>query len=319
MTEQVKSACCMLKRSRAIGTEERPSIIDQSIGKVSSKEGMIYIPGGEFLMGTEGRESFPGDGEGPVRTVKIKSFYIDPCTVTNAEFIDFVEDTNYVTEAEQYGWSFVFHSHVSRKVASLVKQVPEQAPWWYVVQGASWKHPEGPDSTIENRMDHPVVHVSWNDALNFCNWAGKRMPTEAEWEYAARGGLVQKKYPWGDKLKYKGKYQCNIWQGKFPIENTAKDGYKGTAPAKSYQPNGFGLYNVVGNVWEWCSDFFGTDHTSNSQQNPIGPSQGMEKVIKGGSYLCHRSYCNRYRVAARSSSTQNSSSGHVGFRCAADL
>lgn len=321
MTEKGSSACCVLKRSNcnaSISTVDPTPLTSYPSGKEHTKDGMICIPGGEFLMGTEDNESFPQDGEGPVRIVKVKTFFIDPCTVTNAEFAEFVNGANYITEAERYGWSFVFHSHVTKEVANQVKQVPQQAPWWLVVQGASWKQPEGPGSTIEDRMEHPVVHVSWNDANNYCKWAGKRLPTEAEWEYAARGGLEQKKYPWGNKLKHKGKYQCNIWQGKFPQENTAKDGYKGTAPAKSYQPNGFGLYNVVGNVWEWCSDFFGTDHSGNLLDNPTGPSTGTDKVIKGGSYLCHKSYCNRYRVAARSASTPDSSIGHLGFRCVSD-
>ncbi|MFD1706252.1 formylglycine-generating enzyme family protein [Siminovitchia sediminis] len=315
-----KSACCMLNRPRAVVTVENPAVPGYSSGKSADiDDGMLYIPGGEFLMGSEDDEGFPQDGEGPVRTVKVKSFYIDACTVTNEQFAEFVRETNYVTEAERYGWSYVFHLHVTKDVASQVKQVPKQAPWWFVVEGAYWEHPEGPGSTIKNRMDHPVVHVSWNDAVNYCQWAGKRLPTEAEWEYAARGGLVQKKYPWGNKLKHRGKYLCNIWQGKFPEENTGKDGFIGTAPAKSYQPNGFGLYNTVGNVWEWCADFFGTNHDKDFYENPTGPSKGTAKVIKGGSYLCHRSYCNRYRVAARSSSTMDSSSGHMGFRCVADI
>jgi formylglycine-generating enzyme len=169
-------------------------------------------------------------------------------------------------------------------------------------------------------MDHPVVHISWNDANAYCAWAGKRLPTEAEWEYAARGGLVQKRFPWGDDLLMDGQHQCNIWQGEFPKTNTKEDGYEGTAPAKSYSPNGYGLYNMSGNVWEWCSDWFSRSvHTRGGRSNPKGPEIGKEKILRGGSYFCHESYCNRYRVAARSKNTPDSSTGHAGFRCAADV
>jgi formylglycine-generating enzyme required for sulfatase activity len=204
---------------------------------------------------------------------------------------------------------------VSENTKKSVDMVVQQTPWWFVVNGAYWQKPEGPDSSIENRLDHPVVHVSWNDAMAYCQWAGARLPTEAEWEYAALGGLVKKTYPWGNELKKKGEYQCNIWQGKFPEMNTAEDGYISTAPVNAFEPNQFGLYNVIGNVWEWCADWFTVNHDLKAVKNPVGPLTGEAKVMKGGSYLCHESYCNRYRVAARTSNTPDSSSGNIGFRC----
>nr|WP_261306331.1 formylglycine-generating enzyme family protein [Paenibacillus andongensis] len=280
---------------------------------------MILLPGGKFLMGTDDLEGFPADGEGPVREIMVKPFYIDPCTVTNIEFKRFIDDTGYKTEAETFGWSFVFHLFVSEATAMKVKNSAQQTPWWWAVEGADWRHPDGPDSGIEDRLDHPVIHLSWNDAMAYCGWAGKRLPTEAEWEFAARGGLVQKRYPWGDELKQGGRHNCNIWQGKFPVKNNASDGYEGTAPVRSFDPNGYGLYNVSGNVWEWCSDWFSsTYHIQGTSDNPVGPSSGDSKVLRGGSYLCHKSYCNRYRVAARSKNTPDSSTGNIGFRCAAD-
>ena len=278
--------------------------------------GMVYLPGGEFLMGTNDAEGFPADGEGPVRAVTVDPFYIDPYAVTNKEFAAFIEATGYITEAEKFGWSYVFHLLLSEEEYKKVKNVPQQTPWWCVVEGADWNHPEGPDSHIEDRMNHPVIHVSWNDAYAYCQWAGKRLPTEAEWEYAARGGLVSRRYPWGDELKQDGEHHCNIWQGKFPIKNHASDGYVGTAPVDAYKPNGYGLYNMSGNVWEWCADWFDPrSYQLDSRNNPKGPRTGAQRSMRGGSYLCHKSYCNRYRVAARSKNTPDSSTGNIGFRC----
>ncbi|WP_121614313.1 formylglycine-generating enzyme family protein [Mesobacillus foraminis] len=321
MSPANNKSCCSVSRS-AIGypTANLEKAISQAFRSQDHQEDMVRIEGGEFLMGTEDKEGFPADGEGPIRNVKVNSFLMDRFAVSNTKFLEFVSATNYKTEAEKYGWSFVFYKLLSSDMANRVKHVPTGTPWWEVVEGANWYCPEGPDSNINDRMDHPVVHVSWNDAVAYCNWAGKRLPTEAEWEYAARGGLIQKKYPWGDELQPNGEHHCNIWQGEFPVENTVSDGYLGTAPIDTFLPNGFGLYNMVGNVWEWCSDWFSPDFQFKGQKdNPQGPSQGETKSMRGGSYLCHESYCNRYRVAARTSNTPDSSTGNIGFRCVTDL
>jgi formylglycine-generating enzyme len=284
----------------------------------ASPEGMILLPGGTFLMGTDDGQGFPRDGEGPVRRITLDPFYISPHATTNAEFSAFVEDTGYETEAERFGWSFVFYRFLTARAKKKVKGTVDGAPWWRAVGGANWRRPEGPGSGIKTRTRHPVIHVSHNDALAYCDWAGKRLPTEAEWEYAARGGLEQRRYPWGDTLTPEGEHLCNIWQGEFPTRNTKGDGYAGTAPVGSFPPNGFGLYDVSGNVWEWCQDWFSaTFHVGGIRKNPTGPPTGNSRVIRGGSYLCHKSYCNRYRVAARSSNTPDSSTGNSGFRCAA--
>ncbi|MBO7746118.1 formylglycine-generating enzyme family protein [Paenibacillus sp. MWE-103] len=280
-------------------------------------QGMALLPGGEFLMGTNDAEGFPRDGEGPVREASLSPFYMDACAVTNAAFAAFAAETGYVTEAERFGWSFVFHLFVPEAAKAAARPAPG-VPWWLAVDGACWHKPEGEGSGIEGREDHPVVHVSWHDAASYAQWAGKRLPTEAEWEYAARGGLIQKRYPWGDLLKPDGEHRCNIWQGKFPDKNNASDGYAGTAPVRSFRPNGYGLYNMVGNVWEWCGDWFSVRHAKPGSRDPRGPASGTARVMRGGSYLCHQSYCNRYRVAARSSNTPDSSTGNIGFRCAAD-
>ncbi|HEX7056849.1 MAG TPA: formylglycine-generating enzyme family protein [Bacilli bacterium] len=328
MSEGMK-ACCSASRLDMPGFARTKFHFGEKSAKSAGKkpfdkkqilERMIVIPAGTFAMGTDSREGFWADGEGPVRMVTLDSFRISPYAVTNREFQAFVEDTGYVTEAEQFGWSFVFHLLVSEKIKSEVKRVPQQTPWWYVVDGAYWAKPEGPDSTIADRMDHPVVHVSWNDALAFCKWAGMRLPTEAEWEYAARGGLKQQTFPWGNELTPNGEHRCNVWQGDFPRENTREDGYLGTAPVNAFEPNGFGLYNVAGNVWEWCSDWFSPRyHQATASRNPHFAKETGRRSMRGGSYLCHSSYCNRYRVAARTSNTPDSSAGNLGFRVAADL
>lgn len=314
-----KSCCPSSGRSQKINQNET---MKRTPLKVASKTGrhlenMVRLPGGEFLMGTNDKDQIKGDGEGPVRKVQLKPFRMDRYAVTNAQFKEFVEETGYRTDAERFGWSFVFYLLASENVKRTVRNVVQQTPWWLQVWGANWRHPKGPDSSIQDRLHHPVVHISWNDAQAYCDWSGKRLPTEAEWEYAARGGLIQKKYPWGNKLTYKGKHNCNIWQGVFPTKNTGKDGFIGTAPVDQFSPNGYGLYNTVGNVWEWCKDWFSIKPLDEEGgMDPVGPKSGEGKVIKGGSYLCHKSYCNRYRVAARSQNTVDSSTGHMGFRCA---
>jgi len=278
---------------------------------------MAFIPGGHFLMGTDYEFAFKQDGEGPIRRITVDPFYMDKTAVTNSQFAKFINETKYRTEAEKFGWSFVFHLLIPNNILDISPEHPQNTPWWRKVDGASWRHPEGPNTHIKSRMNHPVTHVSWNDAIEYCRWSGKRLPTEAEWEFAARGGLEQKIFPWGDDLITENQeHQCNIWQGEFPDQNTKEDGFLGTAPAKYYTENGYGLYNMSGNIWEWQSDWFSTSfHINSSSNNPRGPETGNSKTIKGGSYLCHDSYCNRYRVAARTSNTPDSSTGNLGFRC----
>ncbi len=284
---------------------------------------MVRIPAGTFLMGGGDDEAFPDDGEAPVREVHVGEYYIDATAVTNAQFAAFVKATGYRTDAERFGWSFVFHAFVTGEARRrILAGVIPQAPWWLPVEGASWRTPEGPGSDIARRQNHPVVHVSWHDATAYATWAGKRLPTEAEWEKAARGGLVQARYPWGDEFTPRGYHRCNTWQGSFPIHDTGEDGFTGTAPVTAYRPNGYGLYNVSGNVWEWCADWFSPDwhvpEREDTRVDPRGPDEGSGKVLRGGSYLCHASYCNRYRVAARTATTPDSTTGHIGIRCAAD-
>jgi formylglycine-generating enzyme required for sulfatase activity len=219
------------------------------------------------------------------------------------------------------GWSFVFQGHIAEeKRAALVAATVPGVSWWCKVSGSAWDHPEGPDSDIATRAHHPVTHVSWNDANAYADWAGKRLPTEAEWEYAARGGLEQKIFPWGDDLVPEGQHRCNVWQGEFPLMDLAEDGFTGTAPVDTFLPNHYGLYNITGNTWEWCSDWFSPMyHLTAARLNPVGPLHGRARVMKGGSYLCHHSYCNRYRVAARTSNEPDSATTNIGFRCVRDL
>lgn len=267
-------------------------------------------------MGDHFGEGYPDDGELPVHEVELSPFFIDPTPVTNAQFAAFVKATGWVTEAETLGVSAVFHLAYGGSPAHVLHAVAG-TPWWLAVRGADWRHPEGPDSDVVHRQNHPVVHVTWNDAQAYCAWAGKTLPTEAQWEYAARGGLHGTRFPWGDELTPRGRWRCNIWQGTFPTHNTEDDGYLTTAPVKAFPPNGHGLYQTSGNVWEWCADWFSPDYYAHSpRRDPTGPDSGVARVMRGGSYLCHDSYCNRYRVAARSKNTPDSASANVGFRCA---
>jgi sulfatase modifying factor 1 len=315
-------SCCAPSAHRGCSTAALEASADAAAKETppeatALRSRMIALGGGPFLMGTEDAQANPQDGEGPVHEVILDPFLMDPYPVTNEDFAKFVDATGYRTEAEQFGWSFVFWSHIPKKrFKELVEDTVQAAPWWCKVRGAQWNAPRGPGSSLAGLGDHPVVHVTWNDAHAFCEWSGLRLPTEAEWEYAARGGLTQKLYPWGDKLRPDGKYRCNIWQGKFPEYDSAEDGYAGTCPVEAFPSNGFGLFSMTGNAWEWCEDWFSPIFRQNdTKHNPHGPPDGSTRVMKGGSFLCHRSYCNRYRVAARSSNTPDSSTSNLGFRC----
>jgi formylglycine-generating enzyme required for sulfatase activity len=276
---------------------------------------LVRLDGGEFTMGSDVGPDYPGDGEGPARRVTVDAFSIDRFAVTNAQFATFVDATGHVSEAETFGWSFVFAGLLPDDFVETRGVVG--AEWWRQVFGAQWRHPEGPQSDLADRLDHPVLHVSWRDAQAYCAWAGLRLPTEAEWEFAARGGLEGRRYPWGDELLVDGMHRCNVWQGTFPSENTLDDGFYGTAPVDAFAPNGYGLYNVVGNAWEWCLDWFDAEfHRDGPRVNPSGPPQGTHRVMRGGSFLCHESYCFRFRVPARSSNSPDSTTGNLTFRCA---
>lgn len=266
-------------------------------------------------MGTDGRYGYPADGEGPAHTVILSAFEISPTAVTNAQFKAFVDATGYRTEAESFGTAFVFGGLLPDDFPPTRGVVDAQ--WWREVELADWAHPEGPQSGLSGRLDHPAVQVSWNDAQAFCNWSGVRLPTEAEWEMAARGGLEQQPFPWGSELEPNGEHRMNVFQGTFPGDNMSADGYAGTAPVGAFKPNGFGLKNMTGNVWEWCADWFAPDYYTRSVSfDPAGPETGHARVMRGGSYLCHASYCNRFRVDARSANAPDSSTGNTGFRVA---
>lgn len=284
---------------------------------------LLTVPSGPFRMGGDEADGVAGDGEGPVRDVYVSTFLLASACVTNAEFAAFVDATGHVTDAEHFGWSFVFAGLLADAARThvLAEGLPG-APWWLAVAGATWAAPEGPGSGLSGRGDHPVVHVSWHDATAYAAWTGQRLPTETEWEKAARGGLVGARYPWGDELTPGGAHRANLWQGDFPRANTGEDGYVATAPVGAFLPNGYGLYQMAGNVWEWTADWFSAIwHVAArpaTRVDPTGPPSGTTKVLRGGSYLCHASYCNRYRMAARTRSTPDSTIGNTGFRCAAD-
>lgn len=284
-----------------------------------------HVPAGTFLLGDAQGDGRPSDGEAPVHPVSVSAFDIDVTTVTNDDFARFVDATGHRTEAETFGDSAVFHLALAADTSDVVGQ-PPRTPWWFGVRGADWRHPGGPQSSIEGLGDHPVVHVSWNDAVAYCDWADRALPTEAQWEISSRGGLEQARYPWGDELGTADgdgqPWRVNIFQGRFPTENTLDDGWLTTAPVRSFAPNGYGLWQTVGNVWEWCADAFDVrtyarDAAQGLPLDPAGPAgvpDGAPRVVRGGSYLCHDSYCNRYRNAARSQNTPDSSMGNAGFR-----
>lgn len=297
-------ACCTPGRSAVDRPQEQISA-PASLAAGGHPD-MARIPAGSWLLGEDRAFANPDDGEGPVRYVDLPAFLIDKTAVTNEAFASFVSATGYVTEAERLGWSFVFIAQAHPE-AAIVAGANARAPeWWLPVRGACWHAPDGEGSSLHGLRDHPVVHVSWNDAAAFAGFVGKRLPTEVEWEAAARGGLQRAVYAWGDGLHPGGRHMCNIWQGRFPLNNTADDGYLATAPARSFPPNGFGLYNMLGNVWEWTA-------------SPWSNEASGLMAMRGGSYLCHASYCDRYRVAARTCNHFGATSSHLGFRCAGDL
>jgi formylglycine-generating enzyme required for sulfatase activity len=309
-----------------------------------SSDRMVWIPGGEFMMGSDDNEPV----EAPAHRVRVDGFWMDETEVTNAQFDRFVEATGYVTTAERApDWE-----ELKKQVppgtpkppddqlvpASMVFTPPDRSvslddfsAWWSWVPGANWRHPRGPKSSIDGMDNHPVVQVSWDDAVAYCKWIGKRLPTEAEWEFAARGGLKGKPFVWGDEPVSDKHPQANIWQGHFPEKNTKADGYALTAPVKSFKPNGYGLYDMAGNVWEWCSDWYRVDaypvllsqSESDVLDNPHGPSESFDpsnryeskRVHRGGSFLCSDSYCSSYRPSARRGTTPDTSMSHLGFRC----
>ena len=326
MKNQAASPCCAPPGAGPQHREDPPADGLGQVGlpRVAGEHRIeqASIPAGRFAMGDAHGDGSRADGEDPVHAVRLDGFVIDTTTVTVADYRRFVADTGYVTDAERYGTSAVFHLAVAADPVDVLG--PAAVPWWLTVAGADWRHPEGPLSNTDGRDDHPVVHASWHDAQAYCAWAGRRLPTEAEWEYAARGGLHGRRFPWGDDvLDAAGTWSCNIWQGTFPTVNTTADGWLTTAPVHSYRPNGYGLWQCVGNVWEWCADRFDSNtYTRRAAQgvamNPyVLPESADPRIMRGGSFLCHDSYCNRYRNAARSSNTPDSSTANIGFRTVA--
>lgn len=276
----------------------------------------VNISGGRPIVGTRS-PLIPDDGENLRPARALKPFLMSATTVTNAEFAAFVAATDFVTEAERFGWSFVFWSDVPDTIPET--QGVQGIEWWRRVDGADWRNVNGPGADAAWHPDHPVVQVSWNDAAAYADWAGGRLPTEAEWEHAARGGLGDVRYPWGDAdPDDQGHFPCNIWQGQFPQTNTGADGHRTTAPARSFQPNGYGLYNMVGNVWEWTADRYHIKSLKKSVRQRLNGMKGY-RLAKGGSFLCHRTYCWRYRIAARSGNAPDSTTTHQGFRVVFDL
>jgi formylglycine-generating enzyme required for sulfatase activity len=323
------------------GSDPRlPPVVTERPAEVP--EGMVWIPGDVFEMGT--RDGGSNDDEFPPHKVELDGFYIDVYEVTNAEFDRFVTASGYVTAAEKKPDFSSVREGSKRTEAKILPELNRPGSicmkqglkpgeidpqlgaygWWEYVPGANWRHPEGPESSIVDRMDHPVVHVSWHDVNAYCRWAGKRLPTEAEWEFAARGGLDGKTYPWGDERNPGGKWLNNIWQGAFPVKNDNEDGHLATSPVGVFPKNGYGLFDMSGNVWEWCHDNYTADYYSDSpRRNPQGPEESydpdepdiLKRIQRGGSFMCSDTYCTGYRVTARMKGEEASGLYHTGFRC----
>lgn len=276
---------------------------------------MVELPGGIFEMGTR-KSTIAADLDSPRRRVKVSPFAVCPHSVTVAEFRAFVDATGYLTVAEREGWSYVFHLLLADPAAWT--ESPPGLRWWRRVDGATWFAPEGPGSNTKGREDHPVTHIAWYDAQAYACWSGLRLLREAEWEYAARGGLARKKFPWGNEREPSGKPAMNTFRGRFPDLHDLGDRWTGTVPVDAFFPNGFGLYNMTGNVWEWVEDRFGELPPSRKipLRDPAGAATGYARVQRGGSYLCHESYCDRYHVHSRTRNSPDTSLGNSGFRLA---
>lgn len=313
--ENISKGCCVPQRAKTYNA--KIDFVDLVAADTTRPKTVPIPETSKAILGT-GSPRILNDGEELRAGGRISAFEITQTTITNRSFDDFVSATGYVTEAERFGWSFVFWSDVPKSIG--ISQGVGGAEWWRRIEGANWRDVNGPGSQEWAwHADHPVTQVSWNDAKAYAGWIGGRLPTEAEWEHAARGGLGDVPYPWGTKEPDDEEYfPCNIWQGKFPHDNRCKDGYKTTAPGRSFEPNGYGLYNVVGNVWEWTSDHFRIKSLKKVARQRQDSMKGY-RVAKGGSFLCHRSYCWRYRISARSGNSPDTSTTHMGFRVVFDV
>ncbi|MGZ3754088.1 MAG: formylglycine-generating enzyme family protein [Mucilaginibacter sp.] len=345
--KQKEALCCESNKPSRFASLQKPAdAMGTLTNTTSTHEGMVYIKAGTFMMGGDNKQA--AADEYPKHKVMVTGFWMDATEVTNAQFKKFVDATGYVTTAEQKpDWNEIKKQlppgtpkpDDKLLVAASLVFTPPNTPvdlnnysqWWSWKPGASWKHPQGPGSTIKGKDNFPVVQVSWYDAVAYCKWAGKRLPTEAEWEWAARGGLTNNIYPWGNEPVNEGKPKANTWQGHFPDKNTMQDKFYNAAPVKSFAPNGYQLYDMAGNVWEWCADlynntYYNTINTPSGVKNPQGPGKSFDpdepyatkRVIRGGSFLCNDSYCSGFRVARRMKSTEDSGMEHVGFRCVKD-
>lgn len=316
---ETKSSCCTVTRdAKAMSPADTLEMRSDALaGLAASAQAIkaIPIPGGKAFLGTD-TPYLAIDEEGPLRTSKIKGFWIDSEAVSVARFAQFVADTGYQTDAERYGDSFVFNGLLPQD--DFFDKAVVAAPWWRAVAGACWHNPTGDKYPSQALSNHPVTHVSWHDAMAFASWAGGRLPSEAEWEHAARGGKGDVKYSWGnDDPDETALFHCNIWQGVFPTDNQAGDGYYGTAPTDAFEPNDYGIYQMLGNVWEWTSQTFKVRSMKKQIKQAHQDKKGY-KITKGGSFLCHHSYCYRYRIAARTANSPDSTTSHQGFRLVYD-